>query len=270
MIDGAGVLQENISRENNNTVPIAKMESDPVVVITLGSILSRYAELGVEALQYLSSVKCESIELKKNKKRNFFYQGNAEAFVVKKGWLSLCQPVSACRYDVCNVYMPGDLVGVRESFFDNNEIAILAIENCVLDKFSVEDLHSVYDDCEAVKKAIISYVMVNDNILIERLKSCTHHKAEERIAYLLLEILARFNFNKMIDGSIYTFPVTQEIVGELLGITSVHVSRCMTSLEQKKMIRKSRSAISILQPDLLAQQAGFNKDLIYGKVSACC
>ncbi|BBI64147.1 hypothetical protein HSBAA_54530 [Vreelandella sulfidaeris] len=75
--------------------------------------------------------------------------------------------------------------------------------------------------------------MVNDNIAIERLRSCTHHKAEERVAHFLLEVYARYKFKGMIDSNVFAFPITQEVVGELLGITNVHVSRCMTALEQK-------------------------------------
>jgi CRP-like cAMP-binding protein len=70
----------------------------------------------------------------------------------------------------------------------------------------------------------------------------------------------------MIDSNVFSFPITQEVVGELLGITSVHVSRCMTALEQKKLIRKSRSAIKLLEPELLAEYTGFDENMIYGHI----
>ncbi|HEB04929.1 MAG TPA: Crp/Fnr family transcriptional regulator, partial [Halomonas sp.] len=191
-------------------------------------------------------------------------QGGADIFVVRKGWVSLYHSLGSRGHDICNVYMPGDIVGIRESFFDNHEITIVALENSVLDKVSLEDIHRIYNDCEAIKKAIISYVMVNDNITIERLRSCTHHKAEDRVAHFLLEIFARYNFKEMIGSNVFSFPITQEVVGELLGITSVHVSRCMTVLEQKKMIRKARSTIRLLQPEMMAELTGFDESLIYG------
>lgn len=266
MIVDTAFSQEKVCKKERQGLPIAEVVVNPSVVVTLASALNRYSQLSVEALECLSTVKCESIELKKNKKLYSLCQGSAEIFVVKKGWVSLCPSASSCRQGVCNIYMPGDLVGVRESFFDNHEIAISAFENCELYKVSVEDLHNVYNDCEAVKKSIIAYVMVNDNISIERLRSCTHHKAENRVAYLLLEIFARYNFNQTIDDNVFSFPITQETMGELLGITNVHVSRCMTALEQKKMIRKSRSSIKILQPELMAEQTGFDQALIYGHI----
>ncbi|EHJ93012.1 hypothetical protein KUC_2974 [Vreelandella boliviensis LC1] len=160
--------------------------------------------------------------------------------------------------------MPGDIVGIRESFFDNHNMAILALQDCQLDRVSVVSLHDLCEKYADIKRAVVSYILVNDNITIERLRSCTHHKAEERVAHFLLEVYARYNFKNMIDSNVFSLPIKQEIVGELLGITSVHVSRCMTSLEQKKMIRKTRSSINLLQPELLAEYTGFNENLIYG------
>jgi len=232
----------------------------------LEEVLSRYGSLSAEAVMRLANVKAKRVALKKNYKLYSLCQGKAEVFVVRQGWLNLCHSSNNRGEDICNVYMPGDIVGLRESFFNNHDITLLAMQDCQLDKVTVDDIHKVFAEDSDVKKAIVSYIMVNDNVAIERLRSCTHLKAEERVAHFLLEICARCNFNGIIDSSEFYFPVTQEIMGELLGITNVHVSRCMTALEQKKLIRKSRTTIRLLEPSLLAEITGFDKGLIYSHV----
>ena len=232
--------------------------------VNLGNILSHYAEIGSESIDHLSSVNVKSMELKRNQKLYSLCQGRAEIFIVKQGWVSLCHTFKSHGEDICNVYMPGDIVGLRESFFDNHDITILGLQNCQLDKVSVNEVHDLFKENADIKRAVVSYIMVNDNITIERLRSCTHHKAEERVAHFLLEIYARYNFKKLIDSNVFSFPITQEVVGELLGITSVHVSRCMTALEQKKLIRKSRNTVKLLEPELLAECTGFDESIIYG------
>ena len=247
-------------------VQLSNVMESPPKEITLGNILSDYAEVGPESLALLSEVNVKSMELKRNQKLYSLCQGRAEIFIVQKGWVSLCHSVKSRGQDICNVYMPGDIVGIRESFFDNHDLTILGLQNCQLGKVSVNEIHDLFRDNADIKRAIVSYIMVNDNIAIERLRSCTHHKAEERVAHFLLEVYARYNFKKLIDSNVFSFPITQEVVGELLGITSVHVSRCMTALEQKKLIRKSRNSIKLLEPELLAESTGFDKDIIYGHV----
>lgn len=235
-------------------------------LIGLGEILGRYAHLGDEAVGQLSSIKVKSIELKRNQKLYSASQDKSDIFIIRKGWVSLCHSATGRGEDICNVYMPGDIVGLRESFFISHSITLLALQACQLDKISVDDIHELFERNSDIKKSIVSYIMVNDNIAIERLRSCTHLKAEERVAHFLLEIYERFSFNEMVRSKLLYFPVTQEVVGELLGITNVHVSRCMTTLEQKKLIRKSRNSIKLLEPELLAELTGFDRDLIYSHV----
>lgn len=234
--------------------------------ISIETVLRLYGELSDESFQALSNLRKKSVELKKSQKVFSLCDGRADIFVVKEGWVSLSHATSTRGQDICNVFMPGDIIGMRESFFDNHDIVILALTNCKLDKVSVEELHNLSNNNDEVRKAITSYVMVNDNITIERLRSCTHHRSEERVAHFLLEVYARFNFKGLLASNVFSFPVTQDVVGELLGMTSVHVSRCMTALEQKKLIRKTRNSIKLLEPEEMAKNTGFDSDFVYGHI----
>lgn len=262
------LYSHDIRRSSHCTqIPSAMMQ--PSKRITLGNELSRYRELGDEALNHLSGINTRNVELKKNQKIYFPCHGKTEVFMVKEGWVSLCHSVRSRGDELCNIYMPGDIVGIRESFFNSHDITILGLQNCQLDQISVDELHALCKGHEDIEKAIFSYVVANDDIAIERLRNCTHHKAEERVAHFLLEIYARYSFKEMIESPVFSFPITQETVGELLGLTSVHVSRCMTMLEQKKLIRKSRNAIRLLEPELLAECTDFDKDIFYSNVELC-
>lgn len=234
--------------------------------ITLENVLGLYGELSEETIGSLNEVRKKPVELKRNQKMFSLSDGRADIFLVKEGWASLSHVNSKRGQDICNVFMPGDIIGVRESFFENHDIVILALTNCKLEKVSVDDVHELFKTNLEIRKTVMSYIMVNDNITIERLRSCTHHRSEERVAHFLLEIYSRFCFKGLLKTNIYSFPITQDVVGELLGITSVHVSRCMTALEQKKFIRKTRSSIKLLKPEEMAKSTGFDSDFIYGHI----
>lgn len=261
VIDISGPL-----KGSNNNAEESSMTLSSTKLIGLGEILSRYGSLSDETIGLLSNVKAKSVELKRNQKLCSISQGKSEIFIIRNGWVSLCHSANNRGEDICNVYMPGDIVGLRESFFINHCVTLLALQTCQLDRVSADEVSELFEKYSDIKKTIVSYVMVNDNITIERLRSCTHLKAEERVAHFLLEIYERYNFNERVESKFFCFPVTQEVVGELLGITNVHVSRCMTTLEQKKLIRKSRNSIKLLEPELLAELTGFDRDLIYSHI----
>lgn len=234
--------------------------------ISIGSVLRLYSEMSDDSFDALSNLRKKPVELKKNQKLLSLGKGRGSVFVVREGWASLCHASSKRGQDICNVFMPGDIIGMRESFFEHHDITILSLTNCKFDKVSVNVLHDLLKSNDEIKESVISYVMVNDTITIERLRSCTHHRSEERVAHFLLEIYARFNFKGFLSDNIFSFPVTQDVVGELLGMTSVHVSRCMTVLEQKKLIRKTRGSIKLLEPAVMARNTGFDHDFVYGHI----
>ncbi|WP_447895117.1 Crp/Fnr family transcriptional regulator [Vreelandella sp. GE22] len=258
--DGQDLMKDSSYTSSPNT--IVKHEKN----ISLAKALSLYGVVSEKSNELLTRIAVKKVELKRHQKLFFLQEGKPKLFIIKKGWVSICQSVKNHGQDICNVYMPGDIVGLRESFFDTNDVAIVALQNCELERVSAEEVHALFEIHDDIRKAIISYVMVNDNIAIARLRSCTHHKAEERVAHYLLEVYSRYRFKQASDTDFFTLPITQEVIGELLGMTSVHVSRCMTTLEQKKLIRKNRAAIKLLEPERLIEATGFDERLIYGHV----
>lgn len=236
------------------------------LTINIEQVLNLYGPLGDVSLDALSQMQKKEVDLRRNQKMVSTCDDKMNLFLVKEGWVSLAHATCKKGQDICNIFMPGDIVGLRESFFDNHDITIFALTNCKLEKVSVYDLHCLFKGYDEVREAATSYVLVNDNIAIERLRSCTHHRSEERVAHFLLEVYERFKFKGLLNSNVFSFPVTQNVVGELLGMTSVHVSRCMTALEQKKLIRKTRSSIKLIQPEELARKTDFNKEFVYGHV----
>ena len=249
--------------EDGNRKGLHGIDADDSSCIDIVGVLNLYGELGAEARESLAHIKHKPVELRRNQKVFSLCEGRADIFVVKEGWLSLSQATSTRGQDICNVFMPGDIIGMRESFFESHDIVIVSLTHCKLEKVSVDDLHDLFKHHEEIRKAITSYVMVNDNITIERLRSCTHHRSEERVAHFLLEVYARFDFKGLLTSNVFSFPVTQDVVGELLGMTSVHVSRCMTALEQKQLIRKTRNSVKLLKPEEMVRNTGFVRDFIY-------
>lgn len=235
--------------------------------ISLDVSLGLYGFLDNDARCRLREMDVEHVELKKNNKIVPVSNGLSDIYLVKEGWVCLCHPESEKGEEVFNFFIPGNIVGVRESFFINHGFSVMALTNCKLQKIPTLQFRFYYDNDKDIRDAITHYVMVNDNISLDRLRSCTHHKAEQRVAHFLLEVFTRLKFNKILTGNIFSFPLRQDQVGELIGMTNVHVSRCMTSLEQKKLIRKARCRINLLNPERLTEYTGFDRDFIYGYCS---
>ena len=56
-------------------------------------------------------------------------------------------------------------------------------------------------------------------------------------------------------------PLTQEHIGDALGLTSVHVNRTLRSLREDGIVALNRGTLHVIDPDRLAETAGFEAEV---------
>jgi CRP/FNR family transcriptional regulator len=92
--------------------------------------------------------------------------------------------------------------------------------------------------------------------------------AKESIAYLLLELYYRVQ-SQVKNGYVAStntidFPITQEDIGDAVGLTNVHVNRVIKELMAENLIQCNKKKLAILNEHKLCEIAEFSPDLIYG------
>ena len=65
-------------------------------------------------------------------------------------------------------------------------------------------------------------------------------------------------------GGIFQMPLTQRDLGDLIGITPVHVNRTLREMDRQNLIKRSDQTISLLAIDRLRRVAGLPaRDFVY-------
>ena len=82
--------------------------------------------------------------------------------------------------------------------------------------------------------------------------------APSRLAHVVAELHERLKSIKQIDGNTFEMPLTQEQIGEALGITAVHANRVIRQLRQEGILELSRGRITILNQQALLDLADFD------------
>lgn len=67
--------------------------------------------------------------------------------------------------------------------------------------------------------------------IAERLLRLGHSKADGRIAYAICELCLRSSDLGLVDGSDFHLPLTQQVLGDFVGLSHVHVSRTFRRLK---------------------------------------
>jgi CRP-like cAMP-binding protein len=82
--------------------------------------------------------------------------------------------------------------------------------------------------------------------------------APSRLAHVVAELYERLKSIKHIDGNTFEMPLTQEQIGEALGITAVHANRVIRQLRQEGILEFSRGRVTILNQQALLDLADFD------------
>jgi CRP-like cAMP-binding protein len=113
--------------------------------------------------------------------------------------------------------------------------------------------------------ARVYWTMTNIDAAIHRewTVSLGRRSALARMAHLFCEILERLKVVGLTQGNEYDFPLTQQELGECLGLTSVHVNRTLQQLRKRRMITVEERRVAILDLPGLQSLADFNPDYLY-------
>jgi hypothetical protein len=78
-----------------------------------------------------------------------------------------------------------------------------------------------------------------------------------RIATLLLDIRSRLRIVDGVDGSVFELPLTQQDLGDSVGLTKAHVNRSLKALQATGLIEREGKIIRITDVNALADLVGF-------------
>jgi CRP-like cAMP-binding protein len=176
---------------------------------------------------------------------------------LRTGWAGQRRELASGRRAIVDVYLPGDLVGLDAPFRmrpAENVLALTFVEAQAIDADD-EPTELFASQCIAV---YIAWLLGHRQRRADRLLtaiSCLD--ARGRVAMMLLDFYKRLRARKLIGGTTYNMPLTQQHIGNYLGLTVVHVNRVLRSLRNEQIACLERNCATILdleQLALLAQQ----------------
>lgn len=101
------------------------------------------------------------------------------------------------------------------------------------------------------------------SILFEHLLSVGRRSAVQRLAHLLTEIRVRSEMAGMAPARARRTSIGLQWFGDLLGLTSVHVSRCFRNLKELGLVKREGGQYVILDAEGLVRLAGFDAEYLH-------
>lgn len=185
-------------------------------------------------------------------KREMMVEGQeiTETLLILNGWAARQRILEDGRRQIINFLLPGDLIGSCDydrPVASSSVIALTEVEACAAPDPGVSPaLAVVY----ALSRAL------GEAYLAAHITRLGRMNAQDRISDLLLELLERLELAGIASNGRITMPLTQEVLADAVGLTSVHVNRTLQALRKESAIDLKGRELVLPNPDALRRSVG--------------
>lgn len=115
----------------------------------------------------------------------------------------------------------------------------------------------------SLAKAFWWSTLVDEAVLRSWIVNIGRRDAFEAIGHLICELYVRMKNIGLVDGQRFDLPLTQEEIGDALGLTSVHVNRVLQRLRSEDLISFRQGLLTIRDYRALETASGFNPNYLH-------
>ncbi|QRE72967.1 Crp/Fnr family transcriptional regulator [Methylobacterium aquaticum] len=184
--------------------------------------------------------------------RDLLQEGAAAKAVwaVLEGWACLYKQLEDGRRHITAYLLPGDLCGAPIDCPSPVNYAIGTLTPVRAARIPGPILLAAMESHPSIRRAVWLDMLATSAIQREWTANIGFRTARERIAHLFCEIVSRLQAVGLADETGCLLPLTQEDLGETVGISTVHVNRTLQELRQAGLITLRRQRLGI--PDVAA------------------
>jgi len=167
--------------------------------------------------------------------------------LLASGWAARVRILPDGRQQLLALLLPGDTYGSAEddpvrAF--TGIVALTQVETCPAPTSPLID------------RAYAAAQRLEQGYLFDHLVRLGRMCALDRMCSLLLELNGRLERNGLAQDGQFELPLTQDLLADLLGLTSVHVNRVLKAARQAGHIEQDGRLMRIVDPAALAGQLG--------------
>lgn len=159
---------------------------------------------------------------------------------------------------IVSLHIPGECLDFQHLFLGVADHSVQMLSRGEVAFIAMRDLQDLLAERPGVARAIMMTTLVEASIFREWILNVGRRDARGRLAHLLCEFAVRMRAQGLVGEGGYLAPVTQEQLADALGLTAVHVSRTLKSLEMDGLIERIKRTVTFRSWKRLSEIADFN------------
>jgi CRP/FNR family transcriptional regulator, anaerobic regulatory protein len=190
-------------------------------------------------------------------KRIIRLEGEApRIFLLLDGWAASFVALLDGRRQFLKLHLSGDVMGAPSLPLLKAADSLIALTDCTIAEVSKAALATMFEQHPRLAMVFFLAAQQERIILMDRLISISRTNARQRVAAFLLHLQERLSAcrNERVDS--FELLLTQEQIGDMVGLTSVHVNRVLRELTEAGCIRRTRRWVFLIDLPFLRSLSG--------------
>ena len=183
--------------------------------------------------------------------------------LIISGWAARYKLLPDGRRQITAFLVPGDFCDLHATILKQMDHSIVALAPTTVAKIPARVMEELPYERPALTRALWWSTLVDEAILREWLVSAGRRNAYEALAHLLCELHARLRRVGMVQDHRFEMPVTQDELGDALGMTGVHVNRTLQRLRREGLVELVGRRLNILDSEGLCKAADFDPSYLH-------
>ena len=184
-------------------------------------------------------------------------QSSPRPFMITSGWVARLRWLADGRRQIVSTIVPGDLLsgGPADRRPLSRLTAVALTDVHVVDVSSL--LHHDPRGHSRLEAALAETQRNEDERILDQIVRLGRQRALERVAHWIMETEHRLRRAGLSLEGRFTMPLTQQTLGDMLGLSVVHINRVVQALRARKLITFARGDLQILDFAGLARLADY-------------
>lgn len=219
---------------------------------------SHYCSLTKEEKQLLDSLEQSPTDIKAGA---LLWEAGASAdefCTIKSGWAYSFRHLENGDRQILEVFLPGDIIGLREFAFSQRLDSVRMITDGVVCHFPHRRMLDIFRQSLTLTSVLFAISSRQQALLTERLVNIARRTAKQKMAHFLHEMYLRLRQTNRDIGGQFRLPLSQEQLADILGLSPVHVSRTFSVLNEEGLVFRDRHHVTIPNLDALATEGEFD------------
>jgi CRP-like cAMP-binding protein len=189
---------------------------------------------------------------------------NASLIVLCHGMARAVRVLADGSQQIVAIFVAGDMLNAGDLTFRRSRASISALTSVISLSIPLPALNRLMDERPAIARALWRETANQAAIQQEWMIGLGRRTAQARLAHFLCEMSCRQQPFNPDAGDGFDLPLTQQDLGDALGLSTVHVNRVLQSLRGDGLIEFNRGWLEIRDKAGLFAAAEFDQQYLSG------